>query len=119
MESIEQYFTENHIWEKWFSCFEGWNSYVTCHHYSGPEGYEMLIEMLKGTFKFTRYEVDSVAIDTMEEFDEKYGLEDEMLSLEEYVHEHWDVLSKAERERCFNICDVQEEKKRDFKRYKR
>jgi len=116
---ITHHFTKNRIYEKWFLDFDDWNSHVTCYHYDVVESAEMLLEMLEGTFKFSQNQVDSVAIEAMVYFDEKYGLEDDMLSLEEYVHENWDVLSKEERERCFNICNVQEEKKRDFKRYKR
>jgi hypothetical protein len=105
---ITHHFNKNKIYEKWFVNFDDWNSHITCFHYDSIEISEMLLEMLKGTFKFSQNEIDVVAIDTMVYFDEKYGLEDDKLSLEEYVHKNWDVLSKEERERCFNICQRKE-----------
>tara|TARA_Y100000114_G_scaffold47595_1_gene43393 strand:- start:745 stop:1056 length:312 start_codon:yes stop_codon:yes gene_type:complete len=63
---ITHHFNKNKIYEKWFSCFEGWNSHVTCFHYDSIEISEMLLEMLKGTFKFSQNEIDVMAIDNME-----------------------------------------------------
>lgn len=53
--SIQKYFEENKIYEKYFEDFDDWNSYVIQWHYDTVEINEMLLEMLESEFKFTEY----------------------------------------------------------------
>ena len=49
---------------------------------------------------------DKLAIKLMEKLDNKYNMNN-MLSLDEYVCEYWDLLNELERSQCIEIIEME------------
>ena len=52
-----------------------------------------------------RIKRDELAIELMQKLDNKYNMNN-MLSLDEYVYEHYNVLTTNEKTECFEIIEM-------------
>ena len=48
---------------------------------------------------------DELAIEIMEKLDNKYNMNN-LISLDEYVCEYWDLLTDLERSKCIEIIEI-------------
>ena len=48
---------------------------------------------------------DKLAIEIMEKLDNKYNMSN-LISLDEYVCEYWDLLTDLERGKCIDIIEI-------------
>tara|TARA_R100000750_G_C2269069_1_gene66705 strand:- start:350 stop:517 length:168 start_codon:yes stop_codon:yes gene_type:complete len=48
---------------------------------------------------------DRLAIEVMEKLDKKYSMSN-LISLDEYVCEYWDILTDIERAKCIEIIEM-------------
>ena len=51
-------------------------------------------------------ERDELAIELMEKLDKKYNMSN-VMSLDEYVHEYYYVLTTSEKTECFEIIEIE------------
>ena len=51
-------------------------------------------------------ERDELAIELMEKLDKKYNMNN-VISLDEYVHEYYNVLTTNEKTECFEIIEIE------------